>query len=372
MVDQAHEPGTNAANPIDEPWYQVEHEISLIPPISNPMYGAHTYYWRVRSYNADGEYSVWSVVRSLRITVDRPTNLVMTDCAGVTIIDAITPRPCFDWDDVYKAKRYIVGISKKNANNTFTTLFSGISGASQYQIPIDLPKDQQLYARVVAVENIKYGTGLPPEDPLAFLSANPPTTPKLLRPIANLLVLTDTPELAWTKALTPLGTTFDYYEIQIAQDKNFAFLVEPTAQTAPGNANLTTYSPAAGVLTPAMTYYWRVRSCNDEVPNECSSWSLASTFRVAVAAPTLVVPPDTTNPLRPIFEWNAVNDATSYTIWVSKNPACVAPVTGGTIYGLLFQPKVNLAPSTYYWCVRANSPYYGPGAWSAIDSFIVP
>jgi hypothetical protein len=377
MVDQAHDPITDLANSYNEPWYDVEPDIVVGPPAGNPLYGAHTYYWRVRAYNSNGEYSAWSTSRYIRISPDRPTNLSLTDCAGNPLVDAINPRPCFDWDDVYGASRgYIIQISTRA--NFSSIIVTAYPGASQYQPIKDLPKDIPLYWRVSAVSSITFGTGLP-SLPESFMSANPPNTPILIAPIANKLVVptlaNPDPVFTWKRSLYPLITTFDHYEIEIAGDKNFAFLVEPAVQTAPGDDYDTSYAIAPAVLTPARTYYWHVRACNDEIPNECSSWSTTAYFRTSVAETTLVTPPDNTNPLRPIFEWNAVNDATSYTLWISKRAACDIAVMGATISAstLYYQPKTNLAPfATYYWCVRANNPTYGPGAWSIDGPFAVP
>ncbi|MBI5951055.1 MAG: hypothetical protein HY865_05315 [Chloroflexi bacterium] len=371
MVDQAHNPTTDLANTREESWYDVEPDIVPGPPIGNPLYGAHTYYWRVRSYNEYGEYSAWSVVRSIKIMVDRPTGLVITDCAGTVITDAITPRPCFDWDDVYRANSYKISIGVQNTNGSVTKILTGVTGGSAYQPVVDLPKGKTIVWWVTTVENTRYGVSLPASG-APFQSARPPTTPIPRVPINSKLVLTDTPTFTWTRSSYPLGTNFGYYEIQVARDKYFAYPVEPTAQTAPGDDYELSYTIATA-LTPARTYYWRVRACNDEVPNECSTWSPVNYFRTSVAAPTLVVPPDTANPLRPIFEWDAVNDASSYTIWVSKNAACITPVASATTSALLYQPGSNLAAgTTYYWCVRANSASFGPGPWSTIDTFTTP
>jgi hypothetical protein len=378
IVDQAHNPITDLANKRDEPWYDVEPETVAGPPEGNPLYGAHTYYWRVRSYNSAGEYSAWSVSRSIKITVDRPTGLVITDCAGTIIPDAITPRPCFDWDTVYKANMYRIIIATNNTFSPASIIYSALTSSSQHQPTIDLPKDRDLYWRVYASYPPLYGTSVSSLI-ASFHSANPPSTPKPISPVANKLVipttLEPTPVFRWARSPYPFGTTFDHYEIEIAWDKNFAFLVEsPAHQTAPGDDYELSYAIAAGVLTPARTYYWRVRACNDEVPNECSTWSPTNYFRTAVGAPTLVAPPvpDPVNPLRLTFAWNAVDDATSYTIWISKSPSCVSPVISASVpyTSTSYKNTQNLtATVTYYWCVRANNPTYGPSAWSTIDTF---
>jgi hypothetical protein len=377
MVVQAHDPVTDLANSYSEPWYQIE-ENTLPSPVlvGNPLYGAHTYYWRARAYNSDGEYSAWSTSRSIKITPDRPTNLTLTDCAGAPIVNAITSRPCFDWDDVYGASRgYIIHIATKDTFGS-SIILTATSSKSQYQPTKDLPKDRILYWHVTAVSQ-SYGTGLPSFPPESFTSANPPNVPVLIAPVANKLVVPTTldpdPVFTWRTTPYPFGTTFDHYEIEIAWDKNFAFLAVPADTTTAGDEYETFYTTT---LTPARTYYWHVRACNDEVPNECSSWSAAAYFRTAIGETTLVTPPDSTNPLRPIFEWSAVNNATSYTLWISKSAACNIAVKSATIAPAAtphYQPTANLAVyPTYYWCVRANNTTYGPGAWAIDGPFSVP
>lgn len=373
IVDQSHDPITGLTNTIDEPWYDVEPALVLPAPVRSPLYGAHRYYWRVRSYNDNGEYSAWSVSRSIRITVDRPTNLALTDCAGTTVTSALTPRPCFTWDAGYGSVKGS-GIQIATKPTFGTSVIVTASAGTQYQPIKDLPKNVTLYWRVWSINNVLYGVSLPTATGESFTSANPPTTPLPLTPKINTLSPTASPIFTWTRALAPFDPAFafDHYEIEIAQDSKFAYLVDSASTTA-GDDYETTYTPAAGVLTPARTYYWHVRACNVVIPDsQCSSWSSTLYFRTAVAATTLTVPPDVTNPLRPIFEWDAVNDALSYTVQVSKYTSCALPVTGTITTALSFQPKANLAAgTTYYWCVTVNNKYFGPSA-KVTSSFTTP
>lgn len=374
-IIQAHDPITELANAYECPYdsyyscHQIEEDDDFISPEGFPFYGAKTYYWRVRSYNEDGEFSSWSAPFYVRITPDRPVNLTLTDCAGVPVIDPISARPCFDWDDVSGAGKYNIQVAKDDQFRY--VVHTGTSTVSEYQATRDLPSGLTLYWRVTASAGTFYGTSLLSAT-ASFMSATPPSTPVLLTPKLNQLSLSTEPTLTWKTSTVPLGINFDHYEIEIAQDKVFSFIVD-AASTAPGDPYDTTYTVGPGILTPARTYFWRVRACNDVLPvNQCSNWSLLRYFRVAVAAPILIIPPDTTT-MRPIFEWNPVNDAIKYNIWVSRNASCLGPlVAGGTTVAPIYQPRVDMLPGTYYWCVRAQNILYGPGAWSLIDSFILP
>jgi hypothetical protein len=265
---------------------------------------------------------------------------------------------------------YIFQIATKDTFIPSSIVVKAYTG-SQYQPVKDLPKDVDLYWSVVARGSITYGTSLPAV--ASFHSANPPETPKLIAPILNKLEPTTTPTFIWSTSFVPFAFGFDHYEIQIAKDSNFTYLVEPTSQTTAGDESELTYTIGVGLLDPGKTYYWRVRSCNDAIPdNQCSTWSPGSSFRIAIEQVTLGAALLTT-PLRPIFDWDVVGGATSYTIRISLRPACDVPVLSATVASLSYQPKNNLtAGTTYYWCVIANSKTYGPGAWSAVDTFMTP
>jgi hypothetical protein len=256
--------------------------------------------------------------------------------------------------------------------NAGTSTYPGIS---EYQPPRDLPKGNTLYWRVASLNAVTYGTSLPTvADP--FIGANPPLEPKLLAPMTNKLEPTTTPTFIWAPSVIPGGTTFDHYEIQVAQDSKFTYLIALTQPTTADEYD-TSYTIASGLLNPAKIYYWRVRACNaDPVPDtQCSSWSLGTYFRtsVAVPAPTAGSPDAITNPLRPIFSWDAANAATSYSTFMTRKTTCVTPITGATLSATnrVYQPPTLLPATTYLWCVRTNNVTFGPSAWYS-ETYLTP
>ncbi|GAB4540035.1 MAG: hypothetical protein Fur002_06060 [Anaerolineales bacterium] len=370
-VHQAFDFDTGQTNTIEEPLFNIYESVdTAIPPLFSPLCGAHTYYWRVRAYNDNGEYSAWSDTRSVRIVPDRVQNIQITDCAGTPIAYPQSARPCIEWDSVYGAYLYKIQISKYA--NFSTILINDSSRVNLYQPKVDLPNDTPLYVRVFAV-SVNYGTSLPPETNLAFTTSNPPTAPVLLTPTLNQLVYDTTPDLTWKYSnytQSSPAVNFDYYQVQISKFANFAAtVVDDTSTTGQYN---TIFTPAA--LDPMSTYYWRVRACDDSAPDPvCSGWSKTSYFREAIDAPTnlLITPPPD---LRPVFSWDLVPGATRYQTLVSYTPNCVA-VNGyliGSTNLLSWQSRGGLRTGlTYYYCVRALNSTYGPSAW-AYDTYLAP
>jgi uncharacterized repeat protein (TIGR02543 family) len=75
-----------------------------------------TYYWRVRSYAQDGDYSAWSVARSVKIKYNLPTLLGPANTSTVGSL-----KPVFTWNVVVGASNYTIQISKTAAFGFGTT-----------------------------------------------------------------------------------------------------------------------------------------------------------------------------------------------------------------------------------------------------------
>jgi len=100
------------------------------------------YYWRVRSYNAAGEYSAWSLVRTFRTAIAPPTLLTPGDGELTT-----NRKPIFDWADMAGASGYTIQVSK---NSAFTSILVNVTLVpSTYTPVINLPVGI-LYWRVKA------------------------------------------------------------------------------------------------------------------------------------------------------------------------------------------------------------------------------
>jgi hypothetical protein len=317
------------------------------------------YYWRVRSYNTDGEYSAWSLVRTFRTALLSPTLQAPADTITVP-----TVRSTFDWDNVSGANGYSLQISK---NNTFTPLVltATITGGtnSQYTPLVSLPVSTTLYWRVKA--NGLNGPSLWSSPVWSFTTPNPPGVPLLTAPALNSLVTDYTPTLKWSRPIIPIGTFFEHYQVQIATDLAFTAIIQDVDAT---DYNTPEYT-ASPDLNPNTKYYWRSRTWN--TLNHYSIWSAVRYFRTALSAPVLSTPTDggTTTLLRPPFNWADVPGAASYTIQVSRNSTFTSLVVTKTVVPSTYTATINLpANIPLYWRVKANG-VNGPSLWSASWSF---
>ncbi len=235
---------------------QESHEYTLLTDLDPNT----KYYWRVRAWNLNSEYSGWSVVRAFRTAITPPDLVSPLDGA-----ELLNNRPTFDWSDVTGASGYTLQISTVP---TFASLLSTVTvSASTYTRPTDLPANKTLYWRVRA-------NGL--NGPSAwsatrsFVTANPPSIPVLLLPLQGARVTSLTPTLDWKDSTVPAGTTFAHYEIEIATDAAFSTVILSTTATA------SDFTVPGGTLSLNTRYYWRVRAYNTD--GEYSAWSAARYF----------------------------------------------------------------------------------------------
>jgi hypothetical protein len=82
-----------------------------------------TYYWRVRSLNAAGDYSNWSSVFSFRTSMLMP---VLLDPTAVETVASL--RPVFDWSDVPGATKYAILIYRNVKTSVPFYIGSGLFG----------------------------------------------------------------------------------------------------------------------------------------------------------------------------------------------------------------------------------------------------
>jgi hypothetical protein len=323
---------------------------------SSDLASSTTYYWRVRSFNTFGHYGAWSPVRTFRTVIQPPVLDMPADLATLP-----TNRPVFDWQDADGATGYQLQISR---NSAFTLSLSKVTvTASTYTPAFDLRANAMLFWRVRAT-----GTNGPSgwSEVRTLVTANPPSIPVLSLPKANALVTGYLPVLDWANSAMPLGSTFDYYQIQVATRTSFDELVINESVVGLTNS-IYTFSE---ILPDNATYYWRVRAY--DTLGQYSSWSLVRTFRTPMLPAVLLAPADGEALLnnRPVFDWEDVDGASGYTLQVSRNSTFTLLASTASARGSTYTPTADLpANTTLFWRVRATGTN-GPGGWSQVRTLV--
>ncbi|MBM3138266.1 MAG: hypothetical protein FJZ98_08780 [Chloroflexi bacterium] len=315
------------------------------------------FYWRVRAFNTNGQYSAWSVVGTFRESILPPTLLAPSQSSLQNNL-----VPGFDWQDVNGATSYSIQVSLYSNMKEPKVNTSVVD--SRFIPTKDLPVKSTLYWRVRA--NGANGPSLW-SDVWSFNTPNPPGKPSLLLPADNALVRNYTTRLDWSTSILPSGTSFGYYRLQIAWDKSFNDLLLDTQISPILNSEFT----LTDVLQANTQYYWRVMAVN--AAGQYRSWSAVRSFRTAILPPLLITPElaSVENTLRPLFNWEDVEGATSYQIQISRYSSVKEPIINVTVPSSEYLILKNLPMNKdIYWRVRAKGAN-GPSAWSSISSFII-
>jgi hypothetical protein len=337
-----------------------------------PLDRSKTYFWRVKACDnvtlPPDDCTGWSATASFRVSLGAPTLVAPVDASTLE-----TNRDKFEWNSVLNATGYTLQIAASSLFSTLLVQQDVTATVTEFTPTTDLPVNQILYWRVRA-KSSTFGPG-PWSDTWTFNTANPPSAPTLLQPKDKKMTTDHTPRLFWSEVTVPSATTFDYYQVQIDDNKDFSSThVDDT--TTLGDKTVTSYDVAdpADELNAATTYYWRVRACNHDGPdNYCSLWTPYFTLYISLDAPSALISPADLTLLadnRPIFDWADVVMAANYTLQLSKDTTFTHPAFSWHSSISEYQPSTALPPGiTYYWRVQANRLIYGPGLWSPVFSF---
>jgi M6 family metalloprotease-like protein len=178
---------------------------------------------------------------------------LISPVGGVTVN---TLRPMLDWSDV-PTSTYEVQLSR---SSTFSSPLTYSTTSSYKRLSTDLARNITFYWRVRSNQNGVYSRWSATGN---FVSADPPSTPSLLRPANGSTLTSPPPIFDWSDSTNyPAG-----YQIQVAATSNFGtILIDTTIQSS-------AYQPS--ISLPAGTLYWRVRAYNAR--GQFSNWS--TTFR---------------------------------------------------------------------------------------------
>ncbi|MFT3892405.1 MAG: hypothetical protein QM730_12285 [Anaerolineales bacterium] len=317
-----------------------------------------TFYWQVRATNLSGKtYANNDKWWSFRVIFPAP--ILVSPNEGDYVLNL---RPTFTWENVPEkgVTDYTIQIS---TSSTFATIaHTGKSTASTYTPAVDLPRGK-LYWRVRT-----NGTNGPSawSEVRSYQGPNPPIAPVVGIPANNALLTDTTPLFKWSISSVPIGSAqFDHYQLQVANDSGFTFLV---LNEDINGLSTNTFTPATELATNSK-FYWRILAFNNLGQNSTSvTWS----FRTALLPVSLNALPNSNHPitLRPTFSWSDPNNmaplATGYSIQLStvSNFSSLL-INGTTATGVTsFTPRINLpAGKTLYWRVLANGAN-GPSPWS--------
>jgi len=327
---------------------------SYVPSIALPSNA--NLYWRVRSHNTVGQFSVWSVMRPLRTAILPP---VLTSPTNASLLN--NKRPSFTWNSVSGATSYTIEVSTVN---TFATKVVNVTvAATSYAPATDLLASATYYWRVKA--NAAAGNNGPSgySATATFTTGNPPAIPVLQTPINAALVTTGAQTLNWGDVITLPAVV--NYEYQVATDNAFNSIVDS------GMTGVTSQATTIALL-PGRAYYWHVRSWG---ATDHSAWSPAFTVKIRFVAPTLALPSNGATGVgsTPTFAWDDLDANglwSSYTLQVANNAAFTVNLRSFTIpapsmtYAI---PLPALTNGLKYWRVRING-LYAP-IFSATQTF---
>jgi hypothetical protein len=139
------------------------------------------------------------------------------------------------------------------------------------------------------------------------------------------------------------------------------------AQVGSVGSGVSTYQVQNLACNSSHSFY--VVAVRQGVNSNPSNTANAST---ASCAPVVISPSDgaTLESKRPVFNWQAVDGATSYTLQASKYVNFSSLSINATVSGTTYTAAADLVANTlYYWRVRAKGPF-GTGDWSLTSSFI--
>ena len=313
-----------------------------------------TWYWHVRSINADNEISQWSSYRTFRTKMLPPVLETPAQDA-----ESLTIRPNFTWQTVSGASSYTLQVA---ADDLFTLKLKTFTCyGNSYTPAVDLPRNIRLFWRVKAngANTSNYSSTM------SFINADPPGVPILVAPSSGILLEGYKPTLTWKAGVGIITVTG--YELQIASNSLFS----ADTQIIDISDAITTYTFGSD-LPSNKTWYWHVRALN--VDNEYSIWSATRTFRTRMLPPGLTTPMEggTAMTIRPEFIWEPIAGAKNYTLQISSDESFLIGLkTFTTGSSSLYTPTVNLARNTLlYWRVRANGT--NPSYFTLPQSFHTP
>jgi cyclophilin family peptidyl-prolyl cis-trans isomerase len=185
--------------------------------------------------------------------------------------------------------------------------------------------------------------------------------PQLVAPADRAIGQLERPILQWRR---DAATMISY--VQLATDSTFATGVIYDEQLSQRDTSM-----QLGQLTPATTYYWRLKSNNG---GSVSPWSATWRFRTGTLGPNLLLPANNAVgvAVTPQLTWQPLPGATRYQVQIARSaqfPANLIVLDTDTVTQASFTvPAPGLTPNARrFWRVRAvagTDPSFFSTAWS--------
>lgn len=319
-----------------------------------------TYTWAARAGNDNG-WGPWSPDRmfttsSSIIQPPAPSILEPLDKAVVK-----SAEPVLFWGPVAGASRYYVWIGISDED----TLYETSTANTSVVIPAGTLTSGTTYLWAVRVENSSGISSLwaTPHPSLTFAVPVGLGVPALLSPAPQALLAHLNPTLTWQSV--PGATRYDIWiDKGTSESKVYEIVTPGTSFTVP-----------AGILEPGIPYWWGIIAGTPDAWSKTGdqwNWSFDRQFTINQSATIDIVPPLLVAPtddavltsLTPTLQWNSVQGAAWYRIYVGKGASESDLVQ---VFNRVVDPKAGetqqftlgsgtLEPGkTYYWRVLAGA-----------------
>lgn len=365
------------------------------------------YFWRVRALDDEDVPSPWTAVQDFWVnTVNDPPVAPDSGFEPVSGATTNTTTPTLSWDnsadpdvDPYDGAfttgagaTRVVGVTwlvQLSRAADFSPVVYNYSvpartaaGRASITVTTPLTDDTTWYWRVGTIDDD--GAQSPWSTIRSFVvdtTKQPPVAPTGLIPTTGQSVSTTQPRLSWVAATDPdLDDTPDTlrYEVEVSEDANSAQAPGYFWSTTTTLADRTYVDiPASDELTEGMTYYWRVRTFDNDGMR--SPWTTpGARFNVVANRPpnrimTGFVPVSggTVSDRTPVLRWTAATppdpdaddtaDTMRYTLQVDNNSNFLSPEFNATeaFSGDPLQPEMEVTTTlavgvTYHWRVMAR------------------
>ncbi len=299
-----------------------------------------TYFWRVKSFNIDGNAGSWSESFEFKTVLATPHQIYPQNFSN-NIDTAISLR----WSDVPAASIFYVQLSTDQFFENEPEII--YSNTLTNKLEIDSLKANTIYFwKVLALNAFTDSSNW--SDVYRFKTKLAP--PRLLYPSDSTNNINTNITLKWRSE-----SDFDDYNIQIALDKYFNTIIieEELSEDS-----------IAATFENWTTYFWRVEGKNNL--GDVSNWSQINQFKTKLVKPTLVSPKDSsyfiTSPYS--FIWENVLGADEYRFQLSEFQNYSSQLLDTTTIGSSLIVDSLLPNSTYYWRVTAFNNDTDTSDWS--------